>query len=36
LVHVEIDSIELAETNKIGADKDTEFAPLHLTLLAVP
>ena len=35
LVHVQIDAIELGETDEIGADEYTQFATFHFALLAV-
>lgn len=35
LVHVQIDAIELGETDEICADEDTQVTTFHLALLAV-
>ena len=35
MVHVQIDAVELGETDEIGADEDTQVATLHFALFAV-
>ena len=35
LVHVEVDAVQLAEPDKIGADQDAELAALDFALFAV-
>ncbi|KAI5117715.1 hypothetical protein M0805_006519 [Coniferiporia weirii] len=35
LVHPKVDAVERAEPDEVGTDEDTQFASLHLALLAV-
>lgn len=35
LVHAEVDALELAEADEVGADEDAKLLALHLTLLAL-
>src|SRR5258706_4859925 len=36
LVHIQIDAVELAETDEVCSDEDAQIAPLELTLFAFP
>lgn len=36
LIHIEIHTVQLAETNKISANKNSKFASLQLALFPIP